>query len=208
MPAVAVERNRARGGGQRVQPQREALDLPEAAARPAEELAEVVAGDVLHDLPARARAQAVRQHDRDADHEVAHRAEAVAERAREIEEQAVAERRIAGRVEREPLPVGPERGLQLRQAQPGFDDAGQVARLVLEDPRLSSARQGRPSPADAHGRAPAPRRTGAASGRSSRGSPGPSGRTRAAGAASPRDRPRRTSTASRRPCRCPRRARR
>jgi len=58
---------------------------------------------------ARARPHSVRQHDRDAEHEVAHRPEAVPEWAGEIVEQAFGEGRVSGRVEREPLPVLRER---------------------------------------------------------------------------------------------------
>ena len=65
--------------------------------------------DVLHDLAARARPRPVRQDDRDADHEVAHRPEPVAERPGEVVEQALGERRVARRIEREPLSVRRER---------------------------------------------------------------------------------------------------
>ena len=93
------------GGGPRMEPQRDARDQPEPAARAGEELPEVVAGDVLHHLAARARDHPVRQDDRDADHEVAHRAVAVAARAGEIAGEAGADRRVARRVEREHLAV-------------------------------------------------------------------------------------------------------
>src|SRR4051812_26540356 len=53
-------RNDASSGSRcRMQLQRQALDAAEPPARAAEELAEVVAGDVLHDLATRARASAV-----------------------------------------------------------------------------------------------------------------------------------------------------
>ena len=117
----------------RVQPQRDARDQPEPPARAGEELAEVVAGDVLHDLAARARDRAVGEDDGDPDHEVAHRAVAVAARPREVGGEAGADRRVARRVERQHLPVRPERRLQFGERQPGLDDRRQVARLVLED---------------------------------------------------------------------------
>ena len=85
--------------------ERDPRDQPEPAARAGEELAEVVAGDVLHHLAARARDRAVGEHDGDADHEVAHRAEAMPQRPGEVARQAGSERRVARRVEREHLPV-------------------------------------------------------------------------------------------------------
>ena len=144
--------DRALRRGQRVQAQRDPLDAPEPAARAAEELAEVVAGDVLHDLAARVRARAVGERDRDADHEVAHRAEAMPQRAGEVVEQALAERRVAGRVERaaagraaaeQPLCSADSR-------RPPLDDAGQVARLVLED-RVELTLERSASPASSSG---------------------------------------------------------
>src|SRR4051812_38130281 len=102
-----------------MQSKREAFDAAESAGRAAEDLREVVSGDVLHDLAARARARAIRQHDGDADDEVTHRAEAVAERTGEILEQAFAERRIARRVEREALSGPGERRRERGEAQPG-----------------------------------------------------------------------------------------
>ena len=177
--------------GQRMQPERDALDAAEPAARAAEELAEVVARDVLHDLAARARARAVEQRDGDADHEVAHRAEAVAQRPGEIVEQAVAERRVAGRVEREALAVLAERRLQLgeQQAAPRRCTSGRRARARGSE-LLRSALQVPPAPAGGRGAARAPRRRGAASGTACRGSRGRPGRTPCAGASSPRGRPR------------------
>ena len=74
-------------------------------ARSADELAEVVARDVLHDLATGVRDGAVGEHERDAEHEIARGAEPVAERAGEVVGEAGADRRIAGRVEREALAV-------------------------------------------------------------------------------------------------------
>ena len=108
-------------------------DEGEPATRAADELAEVVAGDVLDDLAAGVDDRAVGEHERDAEHEVARGAEPVAQRAREILREAGADRRVARRVEREPLPGRGERGREGREADAGFDGAGEVARLVLED---------------------------------------------------------------------------
>src|SRR5947209_4335941 len=94
---------------------RELLDAAEPSARPAEELAEVVARDVLHDLAARVRPRPVREKHRDADDEVAHRPEAVAQRSGEILDETLRERRVSGWVEREALPVLGERRPQRRQ---------------------------------------------------------------------------------------------
>ena len=137
---------------------------PEPSRRAAVELAEVVARDVLHDLAARVGPGAVRQHDPDADHEVAHRPEPVAQRPREIEQETVRESRVSGWVEREPLPVPSECGLEGREADRAVDDAGQVAGLVLDDAVLRSALHGPPVRAGGRDTAPAPRRRAAASG--------------------------------------------
>ena len=77
----------------------------ELPLRAAHELPEVVAGDVLHDLAARARDRSVTEHERDAEDEVAGCPEAVGERAGQAPRQARADRRISGRVERETLPA-------------------------------------------------------------------------------------------------------
>src|SRR5439155_16383402 len=126
-----------------MQAQREPLDAAEAPSRAAEELAEVVARDVLHDLAARVRARAVREQYRDAEHEVAHRSEAMTQRAGEIVDETIGDRRVTGWVERQALPVLRERPLQSGQQNPALDDARQVARLVLDD--LRTALQARPS---------------------------------------------------------------
>ena len=78
------------------------------------------------------------EHDGDADHEVAHRAVAVAARAREVGGEAGPDRRVAGRVEREHLAV-------LAEVAPGAPRAG-------SRPRRS--RSGRPARARAPGSAP------------------------------------------------------
>ena len=115
---VRLDDDRRRGGhGVGMEAQADPADEREPAARAADELAEVVAGDVLDDLAAGVDDRAVGEHERDAEHEVARRAEAVAQRAREILGEAGADRRVAGRVEREALagrgrarPRGPRGG--------------------------------------------------------------------------------------------------
>ena len=104
-PAARVDHHASRERGERMQAQGEALDRSEPPARAAQQLAEVVARDVLDDLAARVRAQPVAQDEGHAEHQVAHRAEAVAQWPGEVLEQALAERRIAGRVKRQPLAV-------------------------------------------------------------------------------------------------------
>ena len=68
---------------------------PSRPSEPHIELAEVVAGDVLHDLAARARDRAVAEDERHAEDEVARRAEAVRERPGEPPGEAGADRRVA-----------------------------------------------------------------------------------------------------------------
>ena len=175
LPARGAGDDRARGSRQRMQPQREPLDAPEPPARAAEELRRG-RSPRRSSRPCRpSRPRAVRQHDRDADHEVAHRPEPVAQRAGEIVEQAVRERRVARRVEREPLPVPASACLQRRQADAALDDAGQVAGLVLDDPRSEALCKPGQSRAGGRGTAPAPRRRAAASGRACPGLASPCG---------------------------------
>src|SRR5579859_554848 len=183
-----------------MQAQREPHDAPEPPLRPAEELGEVVAGDVLHDLPARTRDRAAGEHDGRADHEVAHRPVAVSPRAGQVRRQAGAEARVAGRVEGEHLPVRRERPPESGETDLRLDGTREVAGLVLEDPvewAFRNARQGLPSRADAAGRGPAPPRRAEASGTSCRGWRDLPGRTRGGAASWSRGRPARTSSASR-----------
>ena len=109
-------------------------------SRPADEAAEVVARDVLHDLPAGVRDRPVGEHEGHAEDEVSGRAEAMSKRARDVRREQRADRRVAGRVEREALPMTRKRRVQLGQPEAGLDRAGEVARLVLEDP-VEPARQ-------------------------------------------------------------------
>ena len=120
--------------GQRVQAQAGTADDAQRAARAAEELAEVVAGDVLHDLAARARDEPVAEHDRHAEQEIAHAPVAVTARPVQVARDAAADRRIARRVEREHLAVLREPSLQRGQPEPGLDGAREIAGLVLEHP--------------------------------------------------------------------------
>ena len=130
---IGLDRERLCRLRHRVQPEARACDQREPPARAADEPREVVAGDVLHDLPARARDRPVGQHERHPEHEVAWRAEAVPERARDVLSEERADRGIARRVQREPLSVAVERSLQRRQPHARLDRASQVAGLVLED---------------------------------------------------------------------------
>ena len=100
--------------------------------RAADELAEVVAGDVLDDRAAGVRDRAVGEHERDAEQQVARRAEAVAPRAREVAGEAAADGRVAGRIERELLAVGREPRTERREPDAGLDGDREVAGLVRE----------------------------------------------------------------------------
>ena len=120
-----------------MQPHGDLGDEPERAERAAVELGEVVAGDVLDDLAARARERAVGERDGDAEHEVARRAVAVAQRAAVAGRDDAADRRRVAlaerRVEREHLAGGAEDLVELAQRHAGLQDRGQVTGVVLED---------------------------------------------------------------------------
>ena len=188
-----------------MQLQREPLDPPEPSARAAEELAEVVAGDVLHDFAARARTRPVGQHDGDADHEVAHRPEAVAAAGRKDRPEAFGERRSPGGSSENPAPM-------LRERRRSAESAGRPRRCTSGRPaRVRRSQKRSASPAFSSGCArygPGTSPQSAASGTACPDSRVRADRTRAGGAAWSRCRPRRTSGASRTPCRCLRRARR
>ena len=85
--------------------ERRADDRGEAAERSGHQLRQVVAGDVLHDLAAGLRQHAVGRRQLDADHEIARRAVAVAQRTAVVgREQAADGRPIRERrIERQPL---------------------------------------------------------------------------------------------------------
>ena len=95
------ERRRRRRNG--VQPERDPRDQRQRPVRAAHELAEVVPGDVLHDGAARARDEAVAEDEGHPEDEVARRTETVPERPGAVRGDAGPDRRVAGRVEREPL---------------------------------------------------------------------------------------------------------
>ena len=146
-PFLRVRRRhheRAGLGRERMEAQAHPRDQAEPPARAAEELPEVVARDVLDDLAARVRDRAVGEHHGHPEHEVAHGSEAVAARPREVGRDAGPDRRVAGRVEREPLAVLAEARVQRREADPRLDDAGEVARLVLEHGVEPGRRERRP----------------------------------------------------------------
>ena len=117
-----------------MQPQRDPPDQRERAAGAAHQLAKVVAGDVLHDLAPRARHRPVTEHQRHPEHEVARRSEPVAKRARERRGDAGPDRGVTRRVERESLAGRRQRSLERREPDARLDGAGEIARLVLEDP--------------------------------------------------------------------------
>ena len=130
-----LDDERARGRGQRVEPEaRRARSSASRPARAADELAEVVAGDVLHDLAAGVRDRAVGEHERDAEHEVARRAEAVARAGRRGSpaRQAPIVGSPGGSSESR-WPCSAERVVQRGEPDPRLDGAREVARLVLED---------------------------------------------------------------------------
>ena len=143
--SVALDDEGRGRGGQGVEPQRDPGDQGEAPLRPADELAEVVARDVLHDLPAGARDRPVAEHERHAEDEVARRPEAVRERPREPPCEARADRGIARRVEREPLTAGGER---VRSAESRMPASTVHVRSPASCSRIRSSRVGREVLAD------------------------------------------------------------
>ena len=137
---VVARAERGGGGGRLgVQPHGDVEDQPERPVGAGEELAEVVARDVLDHLRARLRDRAVGERERDAEHEVAHAAVAVAQRAGVGGRHEAADRRRVARaqrrVEREHLARLAEPRLRLGQRHAGLQHRGQVALVVLEDLR-------------------------------------------------------------------------
>ena len=130
--SLRLDDERARRPRQRVEAEADACDEGEASLGAADEPREVVAGDVLHDLAARVRDRPVREDERRAEDEVARRAEAVAERARDVAREERADRRVAGRVERQPLAARRRAPRELREPDPRLDRAREVAGIVLE----------------------------------------------------------------------------
>ena len=82
-----------------MQTEADARDEGEPAFGSADESREVVARDVLHDLAAGIRDRPVGENERRAEHEVARRAEAVAERPGDVAGEQRADRRISRWVE-------------------------------------------------------------------------------------------------------------
>ncbi len=186
-------------------------DQRQPPARAAHQAREVVAGDVLHDLSARARDRPVGEHERHAEDQVARRAEAVPQRAGDVGREQRADGRVTRRIQREPLAAPRQLVAKRREPHAGLDRAGEVAGVVLEDaiealgrqvvaePNMAlllervreegrgfldarDARQRRSSRARARGRARAPRRRAAAWGSPCPGWRCRRGRTRVAGA--------------------------
>ena len=138
--AVRVLARADRGGvepGQRVQAHRHRGDQAERPVGAGEQLREVVARDVLDHLPARLGDGAVAEDHGHADHEVAHAAVAVAQRAGVRGGDHPADGRAVGgaerRVEREHLALGGERGLRVREPHAGAEHGREVADVVLGD---------------------------------------------------------------------------
>ena len=146
-----------RGSGQRVQPESGLHDESQGAEGPGDELAEVVARDVLHHAPAGMRDASVGPHDGDADQQVAQGA------VREPPRPADAGRDRAAHGPGQPL--GPGRGvdgkllrgagerlLQVAQRRPGADHDHQVPGRVVHhaaqatglDEHVAPGRRGRP----------------------------------------------------------------
>ena len=164
---------RARRRGQRVQPQRDPLDRAEPAARAAEELAEVVAGDVLDDLPAGVRAQSRR---RSTTVTPSTRSRIVPKRWRSGPERSSSRHSPSvgspGGSSESRWPCSASGALQRARARIAArrrSRSGRPARTRARRRRSEAAPRGRPARAGARGRGRAPRRTGAASGRPCRG---------------------------------------
>ena len=140
---IASDGRQIRAGGderrgffrQRFDLERQLRDDAERAERTGEQLAEVVAGDVLHDAAAALERDAAAVDGVDADHVVAHRAVAEPARAGPVRGHDAAERGLgrAGHVDRQLLPLGGERGGKVGHADAGFDDDRHVARRVVDD---------------------------------------------------------------------------
>ena len=127
--------DRGRAFRQRFHFERELRDDAERAERAGEQLAEVVAGDVLHDAAAAFERDAAAIDGVDADHVVADRAVAVAARAVPVRGHHAAERGFAGarHVDRQMLAFGGERRGEIGHPHAGFDEDRHVARRVVDD---------------------------------------------------------------------------
>ena len=132
---VRLGDERAGAGGNRVEAQADTRAISASRpARAADELAEVVAGDVLDDLAAGVRDGAVGEHERDAEHEIAWGAP---KRWRSGPERFFARQApivgSPGGSSDSRCPWRPSAAFKRRQPDARLDRARQVARLVLED---------------------------------------------------------------------------
>ena len=122
--------------GARAELHRRLHDDAERAERADEELRQVVARDVLHDLAAAAHEGPVGHDHGEPDEQVARGAVQMPARSRGIAREDAAERRALGpgRVERQPLtPLG-QLALQRGEGNARLGGGREIARLVLDDP--------------------------------------------------------------------------
>ena len=128
--------DQAVGVGARTELHRRLRDHAERAERADEELRQIVARHVLHDLAAAAHDGAVGHHHREADEEVAGGAVEMSARARGVAREDAADRRPVGpgRVEREPLSALAELALERAEGTARLHRRGEIARLVLDEP--------------------------------------------------------------------------
>ena len=149
---------------QRPQLHRRLDDHAECAVRADEELGQIVARDVLHDLAAALHDGAVRGHDRHADQEIAGRAVEMAPRPASVRREHPADGRAVGvgGIERQPLAAAPERRLERRDRHSGLDRRREIAGLVIQEPAEPAQPHDEPGArrghADACGGAASPRR--------------------------------------------------
>ena len=117
-PSITHRRRRRR---QRRQLEGRADDRRQRSERSADQLRQIVAGHVLHDLSAGLRKRAVGRRELDADHEIARRAEPLAPRAAVVGREQPADRRAIRprRIERQPLPRA-RRAAAFNSSQAGF----------------------------------------------------------------------------------------
>ena len=146
---------------QRPQLERRLHHDAERAVGADEQLGQIVARHVLHDLAAPAHDAAVGRDDGDADEEIAHGAVQMTSRAGRVggDEPADGGALGLGRIEREPLPACAQRRLQRLQRQTGLRRHREIAGLVLDEAIEPLEREHDP---DARGRRPDRRRGAAA----------------------------------------------
>ncbi len=131
---VGLDREGPCGLREWVQTEARANDQRESSLRAADEAREVVARDVLDDLPASAGDGPVCEHERDPEDEIAGRPVAVSQRPGEVLCEQRADGRVAGWIERKALVVLADGFLQGGEPHACLDRARQVAGFVLEDP--------------------------------------------------------------------------